>query len=208
MACFQLPTYYSGRAARLSNGLVYFVGGANIDDKLTYGTTYIFNPATNSTLAGAQLNVPCYNMGKQSARAAWLTFCHLLDLPKLSESPSRTGYPYWTAKIQAPDHTRTVPFPCIARRFAFGMTVINDTIIVCGGYLPVIRARLDACEQFTVTQDGSGDGHWTFMPTRLPYRISDLAMVAVGSKLYAIGGLHDTCTRSRDMKISAIFQLH
>ena len=51
---FGLPLYDDMRAARLSNGKAYFVGGFGNND----GTTYIFDPATNTTTPGAKLNVP------------------------------------------------------------------------------------------------------------------------------------------------------
>lgn len=53
---FGLPRYDFYRAARLSNGKVYFAGGDADDD----GTTYIFDPTTNATVAGAKMNVPLF----------------------------------------------------------------------------------------------------------------------------------------------------
>lgn len=57
---FGLPSFEGGRAARLSDGKAYFVGGL----ENTHGITYIFDPATNTTVPGARLNMPLCNNGK------------------------------------------------------------------------------------------------------------------------------------------------
>ena len=57
---FALPRYSWGRAARLSNGKAYFVGGEENSD----GTTFIVDPVTNGTLPGAKLNTPCSKAGR------------------------------------------------------------------------------------------------------------------------------------------------
>lgn len=57
---FSLPKWHNSgrqggqRAARLSNGYVYYVGG----NWNTEGITYIFDPISNTTMQGARLNVP------------------------------------------------------------------------------------------------------------------------------------------------------
>lgn len=68
---FLLPRYDYGRAARLSNGFVYFVGGY----LNTEGTTYIFDPATNATAPGAKLSTPCSSAASSVAAACALSSC-------------------------------------------------------------------------------------------------------------------------------------
>lgn len=75
----------------------------------------------------------------------------------------------------------------------FGIAVLNDTIVVCGGALANSNATvlLDSCEQFAITNASTGDGRWSLMPA-LPYPTAMLGMAAAEGKVYAIGGLNGT----------------
>lgn len=64
---------------------------------------------------------------------------------------------------------------------------MNDSIYACGGGSP-IAGVVDSCEKFTVTDDATGDGNWTYVPP-LPNTTFALSMTVIKDRLYAIGGV-------------------
>lgn len=77
----------------------------------------------------------------------------------------------------------------VARRSEFGIAVLNDTIIVCGGYSPNF-GYLSSCEQFAASAGGTGDGAWSLLPGQLQAAVAGLAMAAAGGQVYAMGGYY------------------
>lgn len=175
---FNIPANDFGRAARLSNGKVYFVGG----DGNANGTTYIFDPTTNTTMAGAPLNQPCSGTGRsrrssKSSSTFRIAPCRLRTL-------CTSAWP-------------TAHSPSVIRRHSFGITIFYDTIVVCGGYSA--GDLLLSCEQFNVTDNATGDGKWAFLNALLPGPMANLAMATALSPiapatnlLYVIGGSNGT----------------
>src|ERR1700722_15592216 len=65
-------------------------------------------------------------------------------------------------------------------RNAFGMTVVMNTIVVCGGWSAIDNAAMSSCEQFR-------DGLWMTMPA-LPISVAGLEMITLNSRVYIFGG--------------------
>jgi hypothetical protein len=146
--------------------------GILIDNKATEGNTQIVLPKSNTSIANVSLGLP----NVQSTATVQLNGLVYITGGKNSSSSDIAS-----VKIFNPaTNTSTYGPPLLVARHEHAATVVNNTILVCGGLSS--NTPLASCEQSNV-----GVTSWTTF-TALPIQIGDHAMLTFNNAPYVFGG--------------------
>jgi hypothetical protein len=152
--------------------------GILIDCVPAAGNTQIVLPKSHTVIANANLGLP----NVQDSEAVQLN-----GLVYIIGGYNGSSNAIASVMIFNPaTNTSTYGPPLLVGRYEHAATVVNNTIIVCGGLTP--STRLTSCEQSNV-----GVTSWTTF-TALPIQLGDHAMLTFNNAPYVFGGYNTSGT--------------